>query len=357
MQQPLVYWHTWGVPVGVVVLSVCLAVAGHWLVFGGAAAVAARRTWVLEPSIVRRVRAPARLLLALMAAVVTMPVLPLSRAAASGLQHLLGLALITAAAWVVVELTWVADDVVSVRYAVDRGDNLQARMVRTQVAVLRRVAVVAVLVVAAAAMLMTFPSVEALGAGLLASAGIAGIAAGLALQPALANLVAGIQIALTQPIRLDDVVVINGEWGNIEEITSSYVVVRIWDRRRLVVPFTQIIGQPFENWTRHTADLLGTVFVYADYSVPVEEVRQELHRILQASGMWDGQVWGLQVTNATDRTLELRALMSAPDSSTAWNLRCHVREQLVSFLRERHPESLPRVRAELRPLGDTGRRP
>ncbi len=156
------------------------------------------------------------------------------------------------------------------------------------------------------------------------------------------------QIALTQPIRLDDVVVIDGEWGRIEEITTTYVVVRIWDQRRLVVPFSRIIDQPFQNWTRTTADILGAVYLYTDYTVPVEEVRQELKRILDATDMWDGNVWTLQVTDATERTVELRALMSAPDSGTAWNLRCHVREKLIEFLQQAYPNSLPRTRAEIR---------
>jgi hypothetical protein len=202
-------------------------------------------------------------------------------------------------------------------------------------------------VVALSVALMTFPSIRHLGVSLFASAGVAGIVIGMAARPTIANLLAGIQIALTEPIRLDDVVIVNGEWGWIEEIGTTYVVVRIWDLRRLIVPLSQFIEQPFQNWTRVTADLLGTVIVYADYRVPVERVRQELHRILEASGMWDGKAWGLQVTDATERTIQLRALMSAPDSGKAWDLRCLVREQLVAFLQREYPDSLPVVRAEL----------
>jgi hypothetical protein len=196
-------------------------------------------------------------------------------------------------------------------------------------------------------MLMTFPAIRHIGITLFASAGVAGLVVGMAARSTLSNLFAGIQIALTEPIRIEDVVIVEGEWGWIEEIGTTYVVVRIWDLRRLVVPLSYFIEHPFQNWTRVTADLLGTVIVYADYTVPVEEVRAELHRILQASEMWDGKVWGLQVTDATEHTLQLRALMSAADSSIAWDLRCHVREKLVAFLQERHPHSLPRVRAEL----------
>jgi small-conductance mechanosensitive channel len=164
-----------------------------------------------------------------------------------------------------------------------------------------------------------------------------------------------VQIAFSQPIRLDDVVIVEGEWGWIEEITTTYVVVRIWDLRRLVVPLSYFIEKPFQNWTRNTADLLGTVFLYTDYTVPVDEVRQELHRILEASKMWDGKVWGLQVTNASEHTVELRALMSSPGSSQAWDLRCYVREKLIAYLQQNHPQSLPRARAEITGLNSLPR--
>ena len=342
----------WGWAVLLVLAAIVIVAIGHWLFFRAAEVVTGGAARTVEHAILRRVRRPVLALLILAAVLVTLPALPLSPAVQDGVRHLLVLGLIAAVGWGVVAVADVSEDVLAARYPVDVADNLQARMVRTQVAVLHRIVVVIVAVVAGAVMLVTFPGVQALGASLLASAGIAGLAVGLAVQPVLSNLIAGMQIALTQPVRLGDVVVIDNEWGNIEEITSAYVVVRIWDQRRLIVPFSQIITQPLENWTRRTTDLLGTVFVYADYSVPVEDVRQELHRILQASTLWDGKVWGLQVTNATERTLELRALMSAPDSSSAWDLRCNVREALVAFLQERHPASLPRVRAELQPLAE-----
>jgi small-conductance mechanosensitive channel len=182
---------------------------------------------------------------------------------------------------------------------------------------------------------------------LFASAGLAGLVAGMAARPALSNLIAGIQLALTTPINLDDVVIVEGEWGWIEEISATYVVVRIWDLRRLVVPLSYFIENPFQNWTRKTADILGTVMIYADYTAPVVALRIELHRILKATPMWDGKVWNLQVTNATDTVVELRALMSASSSGTAWDLRCHVREKLLEFLQREYPECLPKVRAEL----------
>jgi small-conductance mechanosensitive channel len=233
------------------------------------------------------------------------------------------------------------------RHPLDVVNNLQARRIATQVQVLGRVADVVVILLGAAAALMRVPGAEQLGASLLASAGIAGLAFGLAAKPVLSNLVAGLQIALTQPIRLDDVVIIEGEWGRIEEIETTYVVVRIWDQRRLVLPLTYFIEKPFQNWTRQTSQILGTAFFYVDYSVPVDTVRQELLRILESSPLWDRQVCGLQVTNTSDKTIELRALMSSSDSSQNFDLRCLVRERLVAFLQENYPTSLPQVRGQM----------
>jgi len=200
-----------------------------------------------------------------------------------------------------------------------------------------------------AAILMTFDKVRYLGTSLLASAGVAGIILGFAAQRSIGTLLAGIQIAITQPIRLDDVVIVENEWGRIEEITLTYVVVRIWDKRRLIVPTTYFIEKPFQNWTRVSADILGTVFIYTDYQVPVDKLREEFTRILEKSELWDRKTNVMQVTNATDRTIEIRALMSAADSPTAWDLRVHVREKLITFLQENYPDSLPRTRIEMAP--------
>ncbi|MFG0283630.1 MAG: mechanosensitive ion channel family protein, partial [Phycisphaerales bacterium JB039] len=185
------------------------------------------------------------------------------------------------------------------------------------------------------------------GASILASAGIAGLVVALAARPTLENIFAGLQLAFTEPIRIDDVVIIAGEWGRIEEITSTYVVVKVWDERRLIVPFSKFLQEPFQNWTRTTADILGTVMIHCDYSVPVDEVRAELKRIVEGHDAWDGRVCGLQVTESSERTMGLRALVSAADASAAWNLRCDVREKLIVWLQENHPGALPRVRAQL----------
>jgi small-conductance mechanosensitive channel len=206
---------------------------------------------------------------------------------------------------------------------------------------------VIIIITAVVAILMTFERVRQLGLSILASAGILGIIVGFAAQRSIATIFAGFQIAITQPIRIDDVVIVEGEWGWIEEITLTYVLVRIWDLRRLVVPTSYFLDKPFQNWTRRSADILGTVFLYVDYSVPVEEIRCELHRLLAASSQWDGKVWNVQVTNCTERTVELRCLMSAADSPSAWDLRCEIREKLIDYIRQHHPDAFPKLRARI----------
>jgi len=209
------------------------------------------------------------------------------------------------------------------------------------------VAVTIVVIFTLASMLMVFEPVRQFGASILASAGVAGLVVGFAAQKSIATLLAGFQIALTQPIRVDDVVIVEGEWGRIEEITLTYVVVCIWDLRRLVVPIGYFIEQPFQNWTRTSADLLGTVELHVDYTVPVDALRTKLTSILESSRHWDRKVNVLQVTDATEQTLVVRALASAANASSCWDLRCEVREKLVAYLRREHPESFPRVRGRL----------
>ncbi|MFH1407411.1 MAG: mechanosensitive ion channel domain-containing protein [Candidatus Omnitrophota bacterium] len=240
-----------------------------------------------------------------------------------------------------------AREIILNRYDVEAHDNLLARRVHTQIGVISNIIIIGIILLTVSFILMTFPAVRQIGISILASAGILGIVLGLAAQKTLGNVIAGIQIAISQPIRLDDVVVVENEWGWIEEITLTYVVVRIWDLRRLILPISYFMEKPFQNWTRISADILGSVFIYVDYTVPVGEVRTELERILKGSPYWDKKVKVLQVTNATERTVELRALMSAADSPTAWNLRCEVREKLIEFLQKEYPKSLPRTRIEL----------
>ena len=291
----------------------------------------------------------ARLLLPILALILGVQALALPPA----LQALLGtgltLLLIATMAFLLYETLGAAEDLVLQRFRIDVGDNLRARAVHTQVTVLKKIATTVIVIFTAASMLMVFESVRQFGTNILASAGIAGIIVGLAAQRSIATMLAGFQIAVTQPIRVDDVVIVESEWGRIEEITLTYVVVRIWDERRLVVPITYFLERPFQNWTRTSAELLATVFLQVDYRAPLDAIRAELGRILRASRYWDGKVNVLQVTEAREHTMEIRALASAADASLAWDLRCEVREQLIAFLQRHHPESLPRLRAELQP--------
>lgn len=246
-----------------------------------------------------------------------------------------------------IKLIYVIEETILHHYEVDVKDNLRARQVHTQVKILRRIAIVFIIILAVGGFALSFETFRKLGTGILASAGIIGLVIGFAAQKILGNLLAGIQIAITQPIRLDDVVIVENEWGRIEEITLTYVVVRIWDLRRLVLPISYFIEKPFQNWTRISADILGTVYLYLDYTVPVEKIRQKLKEILQNSDDWDNKVNSVQITNTNEKTVEVRALMSASDASLAWDLRCEVREKLVDFIKEQYPDSLPQSRVQL----------
>ncbi len=300
----------------------------------------------LDDLLAGRCRWPAALAAAGSACLLALPLAGLEEGALALLRHALALFLVAAVAWLLLRAVAAFREFVALRYPLDAAGDIRSRQVRTQVRVLVRVVVAVVVVLAVGAALMTFEPVRQLGASILASAGIAGIVAGIAAQRTLANLAAGIQIAVTQPIRLEDSVLVEGEWGWIEEITLTYVVVRIWDLRRLVLPIAYFVERPFQNWTRSSANLLGVVLLHVDYSADVEAVRGELRRILEASPLWDRRVWGLQVTDATERTIELRAVVSAASAGDAWNLRCEVREKLLAFLQRSRPSALPRLRVE-----------
>ena len=262
-------------------------------------------------------------------------------------QRLVSILFIILVAWLMIAMAQTGRDALLHRYDISLADNLRARSVHTQVNVLFKILFITILVVAAASTMMVFDHVRQVGTSILASAGVIGIVIGFAAQRSIATLLAGLQIAITQPIRIDDVVIVEGEWGQIEEITLTYVVIRIWDLRRLVVPTSQFLEKPFQNWTRISADLLGTVTLHVDYSLPVDMVRDHLYEILKDHPLWDGKVWRLHVINATDKTVELRALMSTANASNAWELRCDVREKLLAFLQNNYPQCLPRLRAEI----------
>jgi len=347
MKWLLANWEALVLASGILAGAVALGLILHFILFTAMGRVARRTQAIFDDSFVKHFRRPLQLLIPLLVVILFFPALTVSPRTLAILRHLVSLGIIASIAWLIVRTTYVLDDIVLSRYRIDEKDNLQARKIYTQLEVFRRIVVVVVSILALATMLLTFDKVRQLGTGILASAGLVGIILGLSAQRTIGTILAGLQIAITQPIRIDDVVIVENEWGRIEEITFTYVVVRIWDLRRLVLPITYFIEKPFQNWTRVTADILGTVFLYVDYTVPVQPIREELHRILKGSRYWNGNAWGLQVTDSTDRAVELRALMSASDASSAWNLRCEVREKLIEFIQKNYPDGLPKVRAEV----------
>ncbi|MFW6199683.1 MAG: mechanosensitive ion channel family protein, partial [Gemmatimonadota bacterium] len=277
-------------------------------------------SWPTGARFSRYCRRPLAWTLPVAGAAVALSASPVAGPGWDAVGHLLLVALVLGMAWVSVGLIQVATTAYLGRFDTGVTDNLEARKVHTQMEIVRKIAVVVVTILAVSAVFMSFEDLRELGTGILASAGVVGLIVGLAAQRTLGNVLAGFQIAITQPIRLDDVVIVEGEWGWIEEITLTYVVVRIWDQRRLVVPISHFIEKPFQNWTRTSAAILGTVYFYLDHTIPVEDVREEVGRLVEANEHWDGRVWRLDVTDTTEKTVELRALMSAATSPSAWDL-------------------------------------
>ncbi len=302
---------------------------------------------MLGQSLVRHGQGPSSWIFPILTALIILPVLPLPHALMMALMHIAGLGLIAACAWLAVLFIAVVSDMISGRYRIDVADNLTARRIQTQFQILHRIGITLVALVALSLALMTFPTINRFAMSVLASAWLASLIVGIAMKSTLANLIAGVQIAFAQPFRVEDAVVVEGEWGWIEEIGMMYVVVRIWDLRRLVVPLSYFLDHSFENWTHTSADLLGYCHIYADYTVPVEALRAELRRICESTPLWNKKVCVLQVSDASQNTLQLRALMDARNSGDAWDLRCLVRERLVDFLQKNYPGSLPRHRADL----------
>lgn len=298
-------------------------------------------------SLTARIRGPLRLALIIFALSITLPSLPFSSETVGAIGQILLIAFILLVGWVCMTAVNLGADLYLRRFRIDVEDNLLARKHVTQMRILRRTINIVIGAFTIAAALMTMESVRNYGISLFASAGAAGLVVGLAARPVLSNLIAGLQIATAQPIRIDDAVVVEGEWGWIEEITATYVVIRIWDWRRLIVPLSYFIEQPFQNWTRENAAIIGTVFLYVDYRLPVEKLRQKLSEIVQETPLWDKRVVNLQVVETTERTMQLRALVSARNSPEAWDLRCFVREKLIDYLQREFPDALPRQRAEL----------
>jgi len=288
-----------------------------------------------------------RIILPVLGIIFALPVIGLPQDWAGVVGKASSVLVIVAITSILVQAVNVGERAILARFDIKATDNLRARSVYTQTHVIGKILSVLIFVLALASVLMLFEEVRRLGTTILASAGVAGIVVGIAAQSTMANVFAGIQVALAQPIRMDDVLVVEGEWGRVEEITLTYVVVHIWDDRRLVLPLSYFIQKPFQNWTRASAQLLGSVFVWTDYSLPVAEVRKAVGEIVQASALWDKRFWNLQVSDATEHTMQLRVLATAADSSKAWDLRCEIREKLIDYIQKRQPGSLPRSRVDL----------
>ncbi|GAA2760687.1 mechanosensitive ion channel [Actinopolymorpha rutila] len=265
---------------------------------------------------------------------------------ANGVRHLMVVTTIAAVSWLATAVLFLAEDAALRHIKVDVTDNRRARKVQTQLTALRRLTAVVVTMVAASAIFMTFDALRTYGASILASAGVAGVIAGLAAQTTLANVFAGLQLVFTDELRIDDVVVVEEEWGRVEELTLTYVVVNLWDERRLVLPATYFTTTPFQNWTRSESRVIGAVVLYLDHSTPIAELRAEAQRIIEKNPLWDRRDWTLQVVDTTEHSIVVRVLASAADSASAWDLRCDVREHLLGWLRDNHPNSLPRLRTE-----------
>ena len=297
--------------------------------------------------VVERGRAKLRVMMMIIAIGIGVTVSPMDPGPSMQIRSVLVFAFI-------LTLGWLASGVLDMwtvmhlrRFNMAAEDNLIARKHYTQTRILQRVAKVLLIIVTVGLALMTISGFRQWGVSLLASAGVVGIIAGLALQPVLTNLLAGIQIALTQPIRIDDAVIVENEWGNVEEITSTYVVIKLWDWRRMVLPLSYFITKPFQNWTRENARLIGTAMFYVDYEAPIDKLRAGFEAIVRNSKLWDGDVQVMQVTDITERVMQVRCLASARSAPVAFDLRCEIREKLMAFMRDECPEALPRDRVDL----------
>jgi small-conductance mechanosensitive channel len=332
---------------GVVVLAIAAiaALVAHRIIFRVLGGAFGERHPFLR-RIAQRIKGPSALALVAFVLAAALQSAPFNPAVGATFGRLLLIAFIVLAGWVAHIAIETGSSLYLRRFTVESVDHLLARKHVTQVRILKRALHTLIVVVTLSAVLMTFEPVRQYGVSLFASAGVAGLVVGLAARPMLSNLIAGIQIATTQPIRIDDQVVIENESGRIEEITSTYVVIRLWDLRRLIVPLSYFIEKPFQNWTRETTNLIGSVFLYVDFTAPVDAIRAQLLEIVKASKLWDGEIAQLQVTDAKEGAIELRALASARSAGDAFDLRCEIREKLIGFLQREHPTALPRGRWE-----------
>jgi small-conductance mechanosensitive channel len=331
----------WLIPLLLVILATFLALALHRALIRLAKEALGERSPFM-PSLVTRTATATRLALVLLGVAAVLPTAPFLPEFEAAVGKVLVVTAIGLLGWVTIIGTNIAADLYVKQFDVEVADNLLARKHITQAQILKRVADTIIIIVTASVALMTFEPVRQVGFSLFASAGVAGLVVAFAARPLLTNLVAGVQIAMSQPIRIDDTVVVEGETGKIEEITNAYVVICLWDLRRLIVPLSYFIEKPFQNLTRQSAEIIGTVSIHADYTVPVEQVRQKLVEIVKDDPLWDGQVVKLHVTDAREGRLELRATVSAKTLEQEWDLCCSVREKLITYLQQEHPDSLLR---------------
>ncbi len=299
------------------------------------------------PSVTRRLSAPLTLFLPLFLFNIFIPELRLRLKLLQNVDKTVEVLLIIAFAYLLIGFIKIFTDYFIDKYNINKVDNLVERKVRTQLQFIRKVLVAFIIVCACCAVLLSFDNMRKLGAGLLTGVGVGGIIIGFAAQKSLANLLAGFQIAFTQPIRIDDVLVVEGEWGRVEEITLTYVVLNIWDKRRMIFPINYFIEKPFQNWTRNNSELLGTVLLYVDYTIPIEALRAAFLKLVKGHPLWDEQVAVVQVTNATEKSVEIRLLVSSFDSGKAFDLRCFLREKMIEFIQTNYPNSFPKTRLQI----------
>jgi len=348
LQEAFGFVPEWVIGLGLVCLAIICALLVHWI----AVALAKR---AIGPSrsiaiaILDATAGPTQLAMCLAAVAFVLPLAPLSDELRAALTHLFVVACIALVGWISIRAVDLTANRYLLRFVSDIGENFLARKHVTQVRVFKRVIDTLVIVVVVSTALMTFDSVRQYGVSLFASAGAAGLVVGLAARPLLSNLIAGVQIAVTQPIRIEDAIIIENEWGWVEDIASTYVVVRLWDWRRMVVPLSYFIERPFQNWTRDAASLIGSIILHVDYAADVPRIRKRLEEAVRESKLWDGAVVNLQVVDTNSRTMELRALVSARNAPQAWDLRCEIREKLVTFLQKDMREALPRERVDVSP--------
>ncbi|MGV3551087.1 mechanosensitive ion channel family protein [Rhizobium sp.] len=345
IDRQLAFIPDWAISLVVVLLFGLAGLAAHRLLYRFLKRITANSS-LFWRSLVGRAERPARLAMFAMALSLGASVAPLTNGQANAMRQVLMICVIILIAWAARIAMHIWSVVYLRRFQLDHEDNLLARKHVTQFGIFQRIIDLAIVIVAVSAVLMTFDQVRQYGVSLLASAGAAGLVLGLALQPVLKNLLAGVQLAVTQPIRIGDALIVEGEWGNVEEITSTYVVLKLWDWRRLILPLNYFIEKPFQNWTRESASLIGTVMIYLDYRAPIDAIRSKVEEIVKSSRLHDGQVINVAVTDFKEQAMELRILVSSSNAPRTFDLRTEVREKLIGFLQTHHPQALPRVRLE-----------